>query len=126
MASRAAKRARVGRSTFTDAIPFAEEFNTIHSSEGTIRNVGGSLRPARRLQSSHIIEDTWEELSSWDIPDSQEFGLDEDPSLFEQAVEAEVMAREPPPVAPQVVVVKTKKKHSMVSVRDTTSLIFGC
>lgn len=116
MTSRAAKRARTmrtKRSTFSNTIPLDDDFNVIHTSEGAIRNVGGVSGSSRKAQSSQHVEGTWEHLSVWEFPDDENLALDPDGTLFDQAVDADVM-EEPVQVPP---VVKKKKKRSMLSVR---------
>lgn len=115
MTSRAEKRAytiHIQRSTTKTSVPIANNFNVIHTSEGRVRNVGGVISSVRENRSSQVVRGAWEQLKNWDFPDDNKFALDEDGTLYDQAVEAEVMDEplaQPPPA-------KKKTNRSQVSV----------
>lgn len=113
-AERRAYTIQTRHSTTKTSIPFDNDFNVIHTSEGTVRNVGGVISSVRENRSSQVVKGAWERMRSWDFPDDNEFALDKDGTLFNEAVEAEVM--DEPPAVP-LPVKKKKKNRSQVSVR---------
>lgn len=110
---RPTKRARVGayhQASYHDTIPMFDDFSIIHSSEGGLRNVGGSSRPTRVERSSNVDVSDWQNSTSWSPPDDENYALDPDGQQFNNVVQAEIMAVEPPPMK------KQKKKRSVVAV----------
>ena len=98
--------------SYHDPVPLLNDdfdFDTIHSREGTLKRVGGSIRTAALPRDPHHGT-SWSSVHSWDPPDDSEFALDPNGDLYDDLVEGDVMEE---PVSPDN---PSKKKRSRVSV----------
>ncbi|PPQ93609.1 hypothetical protein CVT25_001013 [Psilocybe cyanescens] len=110
--SNPSKRRRTGTKrtlhshAYHNLLPVFADYDTIYSSEGATRTIGGT-KHAAHVKAAGV----WEQVTSWAPPDDNNYALDPDGQWFDEAVEAEVMQEpEPPPVV-------KKKKRSKVSKR---------
>ncbi|PPQ90623.1 hypothetical protein CVT25_006595 [Psilocybe cyanescens] len=80
---------------YHDSVQILNDFDIIHSSEGTLQNVGGTTRAARIDHSPERVAGAWEQVTSWSPPDDENFALNADEEWYNETVEAEVMEEWP-------------------------------
>lgn len=99
-------------STYRDRLPAANNYNIIHSSEGTVRGKGSKAHSVRQHNTAERVPSAWETYSSWSPPDDNELALDENGTQYDNTVEANPMDER----VEAVPVPKKRKKRSLVSV----------
>ncbi|KAH9480163.1 hypothetical protein JR316_0006761 [Psilocybe cubensis] len=97
MTLRPNKRRRTGtdahlKRSYYEEIDDLEDPDTVHSSEGVIRSIGGSRR-ATRIEHSPLREagTSWLQWASWSPPDDEELDLNPDSNDFDNAIYSEVV-----------------------------------
>ncbi|KAH9484729.1 hypothetical protein JR316_0001629 [Psilocybe cubensis] len=91
---RPSKQSRTGHSSYHDTVPSLNRHDVIHVSEGTIRNIGGVFRATRRFESPQRVAGTWEQVTSWEPPDDEEYALNPDGDFYNTVVDQEVVAED--------------------------------
>ena len=122
MSQRSSKRQRPDDGgAFHDAIPFHDDFHTVHAREGRLRRTGldAVWTAATERSPQHTSDTTWTTATSWEPADDPELALDPDGQFYDEVVSGEVMLPESDVAE---IATTTKRKKTKRAVGD---LIFS-